>query len=136
MVKKYAAATATGIITTLILCALFAVIASHSPDPAKLYRPLGYAAYLCGAAACSIAGAKMIDDSALIGAALSCGIFTLLAATLSLLFRDQNTAPFLTSLIFYLAGMILAVIIGLIFEKRGASPARSRKNMMKRMKKR
>ncbi len=136
MVKKYAVSTATGIITTLALCALFAVIASRSPDPARLYRPLGYAAYLCGCASCAIAAAKIIDNNALIGTTLSCGIYTLFTATLSLLFRDQNTAPFLTSLIFYLAGMIIALIIGLIFEKRGASPARSRKNMMKRMKKR
>lgn len=136
MVKRYAVSTAAGIITTLALCALFAVIASRSTDPGGLYKPLGYAAYLCGCAACSVAAAKISDDKALIASTLSCGIYTLITAALSLLFRDSTTAPFLISLIFYIAGMILSLIIGIISEKRGSSPTRSRKNMMKRMKKR
>ena len=136
MVKKYSLCIISGIISTIILCALLALVALKTPEPRDLYSLFGYASYFFGCIICAIFTAKLLYDFPLISCALSGSIFTLIIMTASLLIRDENSMPFIKSLIFYLIGILICALIGLISMKKSSSASRTRKNMIKRMKKR
>ena len=136
MVKRYSISIASGLAVTVALCAIFAFISSRTGDARVFYLPSGYISFFAGCAVCAISASKLISDFPLASASVAGGIFTLVIVIASLLVRDANSTPFVKSMILYLLGICLCAVIGLLFSRRTSSPSKSRKKMMKRMKKR
>lgn len=136
MVKRYSVSVVSGLAVTVALCAIFALISSKSGDARVFYLPAGYVSFFAGCAVCAICSSKLLPDFPLASASIGGGIYTLLIIAASLLIRDENSTPFIKSMIFYILGVCLCAVIGLLFSRQTTSPSKSRKKMMKRINKR
>ena len=133
MIKRYAVSVGIAFAAALAAVALLTVVSVKADDPRKLLDVFGMIAFFAGACAAGIAAPKITDDLPAVSALICGGIYSLVIMTVSLFFRGPESRPFVQSLLFYVAGIALSAVLGLVFQMKQTGSKKTRKNLMKKM---
>ncbi len=130
-------AVAMAVLTALLLLFVFSLIAYRADDPDRMVAPLGITALMLGAAACGITAGIMErreETGGLFSGLAACGLYLLVGCIVSWFFGDDGKRMWFG----YPASLALAflsqlVLLRLTGKTKRVSPAKLRKNTLKKL---